>query len=58
MIAEKKAMWRADLRAMMTDARESGLSAGSAEREQLRLENQKKEQEIERLREEIARLRS
>ncbi|GHV83112.1 hypothetical protein AGMMS50212_04520 [Spirochaetia bacterium] len=70
MIAEKKAMWRADLRAMMTDARESGLSAGreeglskgiekgSAEREQLRLENQKKEQENERLREEIARLRS
>ncbi|GHV82754.1 hypothetical protein AGMMS50212_00940 [Spirochaetia bacterium] len=59
MIAEKKAMWRADLRAMMTDARESGLSAGreeglskgAAQREQLR-------QEIERLREENARLRS
>ncbi|GHV83817.1 hypothetical protein AGMMS50212_11570 [Spirochaetia bacterium] len=62
MIAETKAIWKVDRRHYMTEAHERGLSEGiekgKVECDQLRLENQKKEQEIERLREEITLLRN
>ena len=69
MMADAREKWRRDQRAYLSEAiesglsqdlergREEGLSKGSAEREQLRQENQETKMENELLREEIARLK-